>query len=774
MTTTDQPGASVDPVERLGRATQALLSSQLQRLRRRLLVHGLGAVIAIPVAAVLLFFVLDRTLRLPAPIRVFHTMAVLGLLAAAAWWFVRRPLRQRLQDVDVAVLIERVFPELHQQLVSAVQLEAMLQQGQLRNQSPAMVERVITTAEATSQQLPLHRVLDARATVRIWAAAAGLMTVVIAGTALAPDTAWAFFRRQLGLDVPYPKATNLVVELPPDGGDIKRRDLQGRVELTISSGAALHVSVLANGTVPEEVFLDVTGQSGETRSLGMSKRPGGRFRYVFHRLQGGFSFHARGGDDDTGDKVVHVRTVLPPLVGEITAKLTPPAYTRRPEIVQKGGAIEGLTGSEVQLDVTATAAVQSAELVFLESGRRLVLKPVAIQDDSAKAQLLRAAFRLENTDRYQVELVGDNGLKSPNPGTYPVAALQDYAPVGRWLQPDEEYGLMLLPEAVLALRIDAQDDYGLHAVTFAVESSGGTSTVPLLQPPEPSGAAPPVRLGPVELYQVKDLLGERRAGAEGLSLSIELRDNRVPEANVTVLPRRQVQIVDQSQLAAAIARQFRSIRETVGQTLEVQRERRERLADLGSRLPSATGQEVAQVLTNVEVGQGRVGSGCERIHRQLMGAFDLHLWNRLEPAEAAATVLELYRVWHRQQPDAPPNAPGFYRELASRRSAQTLGAMATTLDPILAMVLQADSLHGELSPQSLRLLTQAQVAGNGRDLAGTVGEVVKLQDRIVEVLKDLLGRLDEWNEMQDLIQDVRAMRDKQRDLQNRTDQMRGK
>ena len=51
---------------------------------------------------------------------------------------------------------------------------------------------------------------------------------------------------------------------------------------------------------------------------------------------------------------------------------------------------------------------------------------------------------------------------------------------------------------------------------------------------------------------------------------------------------------------------------------------------------------------------------------------------------------------------------------------------------------------------------------------------MKLQDRILEVLKDLQVQLDQWNDMQDLIQDTRALRDKQRDLQNRTDQIRGK
>ncbi len=777
--------AAADPQfhARCAAEIDAVLREQLWRLRQRLLLHGLGAAIAIPCLLVLFFFGLDRSLRLPVPIRLFHTLLTAAALGAAWWWFVHRPRMLRLQDADVAVMLERVFPQLGQGLISAVQLKEALLRGELRNQSEAMIQALVTATATNARALPMERVFDGRRTGRLWLGAGAAMLTLGLGALLAPATAWAFVQRHLGFEVSYPKATRLVVEVPPAGADIQRQDDGAQTVLTLAGGADLHVSVLAEGTVPAEVFLRITGPDGEARDLGLTPRPGGRFRHVFRRLQGSFAFHAHGGDDDTGDRTVEVRTVLPPLVAEITAQLTPPAYTRKGVVTQRGGALEGLQGTTVVLDVTATAAVATAELVFLESGRRVPLASVAIADDSGRPQLLRGSFQIEQSDRYQVELTGESGLRSPNPGSYPIAALQDYAPVGRWLQPDDESGLLLLPEAVLPLRIEAQDDHGLVAATLLVETGAGSRTIDLLPTaaaaPE---AAPPTRLQPVELYPVADLLGaaataptEPRTNAEGLSLSVELKDNRVPEPNATVLPKRHVQIVDQAQLAAAIARQFRGSREVVEQTLSLQRDRLERLEDLLPRLRSATPAEITQVLTSVEVGQGRVANAAERVHRQLMGAFDLHLWNRLEPATAAAEVLDLYQAFHRAAAEAQTHAPSFYRDLRQRRQKGTLGAMPTTLDPILAMLGLADALHTGLGPQALRLLTEAQVAQGtgGAAVEQTVQQAVQAQRSILQHLQDLLGRLDEWNEYQDLIQDLRALRDRQRDLQGRTDTLKG-
>ena len=53
-------------------------------------------------------------------------------------------------------------------------------------------------------------------------------------------------------------------------------------------------------------------------------------------------------------------------------------------------------------------------------------------------------------------------------------------------------------------------------------------------------------------------------------------------------------------------------------------------------------------------------------------------------------------------------------------------------------------------------------------------QALQIQQRIEQSLQQLLVRLQDWNDYQDLVQEVRALRDRQRDLQQRTQDARGK
>lgn len=767
----------------LAAALRPLLTAQARRLRGRFLGHGLAVVVLLPAAAVLLAFALDHWLHLPLPIRLLHSTAIATLLGWCLWRFVRYPLSRRFSEVDMAVLFERAFPELHQRFVSAVQL-GELQGDDLRNQSREMIDRLLAETAQVAKALPAERMFDARPARRLQAGAAALLLGLGTGAALAPDTAWAFVLRQLGRDVRYPRATTLRLELPPAGTDLQRTDRDGVTELLLPAGADLHVAVLAEGTVPKDVFLDVGPVRDEgapthlaptdARSVTMSPRPGGRFRHVFRRLTGSFRFHARGGDDERGDLEVIVHTVHPPQVATISAAVQPPAYTGAKPQMQPGGAIEGLVGSGVELSVATTLPVPQATMVFLESGVRLPLSPQDVQDDSGVASHFRAAFRLEGPDRYQIELVGKNGLHNPNPGTYPIAALQDYAPVGRWLLPDDEAPL-LLPTALLCLRLEAHDDFGLAACDLIVDHGPNRSLQRSLLPAvDPQQPAEPVRtLLRTEILEVSSLLGAAAAKGEGLSLQIALRDNRAPAANTVELPRRIVQIVAPPQLAEAIGKAFRSLREEATQALEIVTDRRTRLLEL-LQTPPASAAELAQQLAGIEVGHSRVLAAAERLHHGLMRSFDVHLWNRLETSQHAAQVVELYRAFSERLTEPVATSPGFYRDLAARRAAGTLGAMETTLDPILVMIQLADRIATTDGPLAARRLDEAQVAHPGAELTSRLQEAATALESIQQTLQQLLLRLEEWNDYQDLVQEARALRDRQRDLQNRTEEAKGK
>jgi thiamine pyrophosphate-dependent acetolactate synthase large subunit-like protein len=100
--------------------------------------------------------------------------------------------------------------------------------------------------------------------------------------------------------------------------------------------------------------------------------------------------------------------------------------------------------------------------------------------------------------------------------------------------------------------------------------------------------------------------------------------------------------------------------------------------------------------------------------------------------------------------------------------------METTLDPILSMLTVADRLATTNAPEATRLLAQVQVARDRAERIQLVQRALQVQGEIEQALKQLLERLEEWNDYQDVIQVTRALRDRQRDLQTRTEEARVK
>ena len=457
----------------------AVLAEQLARIRRRFLVHGLGWVVAAAAIGICLYYALDRALELPAPVRVITTLVGLTYVGFGVERRLRYPLRRAFSRDDVAIAIERRFPELREQLVTAHELRGTVDadEGSLRDQSAAMVARVIEEAAARLRALPVDQILTPRRTVRVWSVAA-LAAISLAALGITQGVAFhVFVLRSLGISVEYPRRTQLFIELPEDDAGFRITRGEGTAEVRISTGADLPVLVRAEGVIPREAYLVLEGGRGLPPEVSMAQRPGERFRHVFRRVQGDFSFHARGGDDPRGDILVTVRTIDPPLVGTIETELTYPAYTGLPPASQRGGAVEALVGTDVRVVVRATTPVERAALHFLDSDAPLELTPVELVDDSGAGQTFEGRFTVTSMDRYQVELVHREGLTNPRPGTYPVVALEDHDPVGRVLLPAGDDVQVVLPTGRLPVRIEAKDDFGL--ALFAASCIYGRPSVRL-------------------------------------------------------------------------------------------------------------------------------------------------------------------------------------------------------------------------------------------------------------------------------------------------------
>jgi hypothetical protein len=159
-----------------------------------------------------------------------------------------------------------------------------------------------------------------------------------------------------------------------------------------------------------------------------------------------------------------------------------------------------------------------------------------------------------------------------------------------------------------------------------------------------------------------------------------------------------------------------------------------------------------------------------RIRDDLMQAYDVHLFNGLEGADStqAPRVEQAYVDWHQARAEAIAFDPGFYRQLGRDQAEGRIGPMEQALDPILDMVLRTDRIVEDDGQAAMRALDEASVADTQTRLGELLAEVRIRQTRILADLELLLGQLDEWNEFQDVVQQARALRDAQRDIEYRT------
>lgn len=757
-------------------AILAILDAQRRRIVSRLLLRGAGIVVASIVGALVIYYVTDRGLSLPTGIRLLLTTGWIALLV----WLARRqlvwPLGLRLGQGDVAVAIERRFPELRERLISALQLAEMAAaKADPRNQSQAMIDQVVADASTAAASLRTDEFLTWRHVGRAWLAAGLALVIAAPGIITNREVVQVFLQRMFGVDIAYPRQTSLVVELPRSDQDFRIERVGDRATLTMAAGSDLPVLVRADGVVPREVYLILEGGRGLPSQVTTAVRGGGRFRHVFRRVTDSFEFHARGGDDDRGDLLVIVNAVRPARVGSIRAALQFPEYTGRAPAVQEGGAIEALEGTMVSLDVAPLGEVTGARLIFQESGEVVDLAATRVEDDGGARTVYRGGFSVRKTDRYQVELLSNDGLRNPQGSSYPVIAMADAPPSGQILTPQDDGLNAVLPSGIVALRALVRDDFKLTAVT--AEVLVGDRTDPVIRALGSAAELQQAQAVLTSLHPLPGLFGDGAAveggtvkEGESLTWNVVLVDNRAPEPRTTKLPARTLHVVGLGDLERRIAAHFRRVRTDVEKALELQGERRERLVALTGEIAKMTVQESNAALTAMQVAQGRIQSLGGRVHLELMRSFNVHLFNPMDDATPLAPFHERYATFHAASNDVRPFLPEFYRELSVDKAAKRIGSLGKFLDRVLTMTASADAIAERLGPKCIQAFSAAR--GDRSQLDLRLGEAKTAQDQLVKELSDLLAQLDEWNEFQDVISTTRALRDHQRDVQSRTQTMR--
>ncbi len=362
-----------------------------------------------------------QKLELPVGLRAILLAVLLpsGLLLLAVR--VVFPVFRRLRDSDIALLVERRFPQFQDRLITTVESsKGIADDGPLVK---PMLERSAREADSIAGNVTSDDVFDASNLKRLGLMSGGLMLSVAVFGIASPQslTRWwnAFVRCD---EIYYQRTTDLVLHAVSQPGDrrIAFKPIDGQLideqqQLTYrhSRGADLELEMTVpdggpregqKWRVPDRVRVDLIRVDGSRSRTYVSATSERTFRFVVTRLQEPVEIELLAGDYRTRTPY-RVDVVNPPGIDQVQLFCTYPEYTGWNQLRERTLII---TGSEIQLPIGTSfefvagsskplQAVRVVSDYFELSGdrdsSRLMLRDEQASANSGSAALLSADGR---------------------------------------------------------------------------------------------------------------------------------------------------------------------------------------------------------------------------------------------------------------------------------------------------------------------------------------------------------------------------------------------
>jgi hypothetical protein len=766
---------------------ERLISGLRSKLVRTVWLHGLGTVVSIAACWILFAFVADRGLGVPAPIRIFHGLVFPLLVAFFLWRGLVRPLRRLPDRAGLAVLLERAHPELREVLVSAVEFRDAGPDPERALGDPGLVAQVIRSADERAAGLDLAGVLEERGPrqrAMLGAISAALLTVL---AMLAPTQAGIFAARFLGASTPWPQRTWLTVEVPELGGTARVERTDELIRVRVARGTDVPVVVRAQGEAPDTVSLHLDDRA----PLELGRGTGATYRTLLRSMQEDLAFHVTGGDDERGLPRVEIEVLQPPDVAGLAVRVTPPAYSGLQPSLAFDRDLEVLAGSTLRVHVLPYPDDATGVARLLPEDRTLPLEraPFPVDPSDADAGLderegLVFDLVAEASFGFRIELTDERGLSNPDPGLYRIRIVEDRAPDVRVLSPARSE-IEVVPGGAIAVRARAEDDFGLTSLALRVgaptrasepAAEGSEEALPPTTPlalrslDEPGdvapGTAPRKAFGGTRLEVDALGGGEPVTVDQRFTIAIEARDTRTPDAGVGSAVPIRVRVVTPEELLRRVQERLARARVTAGRLANLQRERRTRTEELLDALAEGPAEGENELSLRASVGgERRIRGDAEALARDLASAAEDVLYARLddksEPmlARLDAALSEVSDLRFHAEP---------WRELAAARRDGQLGApgFSATLVDLVDVALEIGNDHAAAAVTELEAALEAPESEARDHLARAIEHQTLALDRAEE----LLERLAEWDNFQNVLALTRDILNRQKALRERTKQ----
>ena len=395
-----------------------------------------GLIVAATLPTLAVMFVLDNLLHMPMAVRLVLWLAMAGgmvFLVRRA----KRELRLGATDEEIALRVERTYPELNNELINSLLLSKEADEEAL-----SLVKVVVASGSHDADQVDLHRTVPKKR-LRLLGGAALAAVVLMGIYALAfPEYFKNAFARVMVPVLPTKPLTLTKIEKVSPG------------DIDLLSGESLPIAATIAGVIPENV--EIGYQMGDTewqvvRMTGDRKR--GEFGYQFRQLTKKTRYYVKARDARSDTFTVSIQDR--PVLKDVKARLTYPEYCGLGKAEQTKLNIKALEGTVVDIFVTPSKPLKSAFIEFAGG------KPTPM--DVTDKNELHTQFTIVSDVSFMIKLVDTFGFEN-QPVTYTAEALIDQPPSIDVIEPADR--TMVSEDAKVTFDFSAGDDFGLSKVAI--------------------------------------------------------------------------------------------------------------------------------------------------------------------------------------------------------------------------------------------------------------------------------------------------------------------
>ena len=421
------------------------------RWRLRVALRGVAVLLAAALGTLVLSsWGLEVYRFTPAAIITFRVLTYAALLGFG-WWFFIRPVSRRVSDEQVALYLEEHEPSLQATVLSAVEETHKGERSSALDHSPVLVGRLIESAVEKIRDVDMGRAVEHQKIQGSsgWLGAAAVVAILLFlfGPSYLRHGVMALLTPMASAETSSPYQIDV---LPGDA--------------TVARGADQAITASLDGFGTDEVTLFMRSNSNEPfeRLALIPLAEPGEFEVLLFDVQDTTDYFVEALGVQSGTFTLNVIDL--PYVERLEHEYFFPAYTGlEPRVVEDGGDIAVLAGTEVRLRAVPTMPTPGGRLVLDEENRT----ELVVQPDGS----LTGGFVVEKDGFYRIDLQGSEGEMLTASPQYTIDVLTDQPPSVMFLNPGRDTTASAIEELFVEARAD--DDFGLLSLDLIYNVNGG-------------------------------------------------------------------------------------------------------------------------------------------------------------------------------------------------------------------------------------------------------------------------------------------------------------